>query len=163
MSKIEQKLLDYSEAGTYRKKSVLLKSSIRLADSEEKIDTVIDGKLERSGITKPGDYIVTGSKGEEYIIKSEKFPTLYEENPNKPSEFRSKNWGVAIFAESDITIVRSDGTEVSAKKGDALFNSAVTNTINVIDRDIFEKDYRPEPRQGQTPAALPKVSRKHAP
>lgn len=138
--------LDFNAAAAYRKKATILKANVRIATDVEKIDTIVEGKLERSGSTEAGDYVITGGKGEEYIIKAAKFPTLYEENPANPAEYRSKNFGLAIVASDELSITRTDGTTVNAKAGDVLFQSKVTNTVNVIDKEIFAKDYRQEAR-----------------
>lgn len=147
---LESNLKDKFATSTFfRKTSTLKASDIRLSDGGEHIVTIVDGKQEREGTTKPGDRVVTGTKGEEYIITREKFPTLYEQDPHNPEIFRSKNCGWAIQLDEDATIERADQVPVSGKKGDALFYSPVTQTLNVIDAPIFDKSYKPEPSDAE--------------
>ncbi len=136
---------NFAQSAFFRKTSVLKAADIRLSEGNEHIVTIVDGRTEREGITKPGDHVVTGQKGEQYIVTKEKFPTLYEPDPNDAGIFRSKNAGWALTLEDDATIVRNDGTEVSGKKGDALLFSFVSATVNVIDAQVFAKSYKPEP------------------
>ena len=57
---------NYSQAESYEKFS---KAQVRLAKSEEKVTTIIDGVVETSNTAKAGDVVVMGTRGEEYIIR----------------------------------------------------------------------------------------------
>lgn len=132
----------FDTAAFYRKTATLSASNVRESAGNEKIVTMVEGRIEREGVTKPGDKVVTGTKGEQYIITKEKFPTLYEVSPEEDAVYRSKNSGWVKTLEEDTTVVRSDGTEITGKAGDALLLSSTTSTLNVIDAGVFAKTYR---------------------
>jgi hypothetical protein len=50
---------------------------IRPAIPGERVETVIDGKLETVNTAGPNDYVARGVKGEHYIIKAETLATRY--------------------------------------------------------------------------------------
>ena len=43
----------------------------RVAEHEEKADSYVDGRFETSNIAYPGDYIIHGTRGEEYVIQND--------------------------------------------------------------------------------------------
>ena len=73
------------ETRTATKKT--LKFKARLLTDSEKIDTVLDGKIETTNTGKKGDYVITGLKGEEWIVPSSKFNDRYNILNNKDNIF----------------------------------------------------------------------------
>lgn len=155
---VNEDKLDWSQALPYRKSSTLLATNVRTADGAEKVVTLnSEGAVEREGITKAGDKVITDNRGQPYIIVQEKFGTLYEIDPASPNQFRSKNNGIAFQTQEPLTILRKDGKEVSAAAGDYVFHSNMTDTVNVVAQAEFEKTYRPDVMDGREsrPAARP--------
>lgn len=143
---ISESELDFWNNGSpqiVRKNARLSAEDFRIATAVEKIDTIVEGNLERSKTATPGDIIVTGKKGELYVIEADKFKSLYREDPKKGGSFISNQTGVWIESRVPTSITREDGTLLSAKKGDAIYYSFLTRTVNVVDRGIFDSDYSP--------------------
>lgn len=65
-----------NEEETFKKKP--LKLNYRIADKEEKIDTIINGVKETNNIAKQGDFIITGVKDEKYVMSKSKVEQRYD-------------------------------------------------------------------------------------
>lgn len=50
----------------------------RVCEKQERIETVLNGQVETANTAEPGDYIVTGLIGEQYVVKPEVFTKRYE-------------------------------------------------------------------------------------
>jgi hypothetical protein len=132
------------EIGFCRKTSKLPVSRVRIAEEGEHIVTLnSEGNLEREGdcVTKAGDRVVTDGRGQPYIIRKEKFESLYEVDPEDPNNFISRNHGFAIQANDAMPVYRADGTTLQAGAGDIIFFSAVTGTTNIISIAEFVRTY----------------------
>lgn len=74
LSKVLQAAIISKKAKTYSKfgsiKAVIVGKS-------QKVDTIIDGVLETTNTAVPGDYIITGPRREEYVVKAETFKKRY--------------------------------------------------------------------------------------
>lgn len=150
MTTIPEEDLDWSKAEAVRKKSVLATKDVRVSEGGEHIVTLNDdGVIEREGTTAKGDRVVTDTRGQPYIVKQEKFPTLYELDPANPEQYRSKNHGLAMKFDGAVTIQRKDGTEINTDELGVLFRSAVTGTVNHITRTEYEKTYAIEAKGPQ--------------
>jgi hypothetical protein len=60
----------------------------RLAQQGERIETVVDGKVETTNTANAEDVVLKGPKGEEYIISGDKFRARYA-GPSLTDEFQS--------------------------------------------------------------------------
>jgi hypothetical protein len=111
-----------SQEKSYQKKSFTLK--FRVADKIEKVETVIDGKKETENTAKTGDYILTGTKGENFVLTPEKFNSRYiiagglaktkpvkifakEYSNQEPVSFTA-SWGEKMILEIGDFLVRND-------------------------------------------------------
>lgn len=97
----------------------------RLAKVGEKIDTIIDGKIETTNMAKENDVIVTGIKGEKYIIKKDKFLIRYK-GPNLSSKDKTYEAIGHCFAIKylgrSVKFKASWGEEMILNKGDYLIS-----------------------------------------
>jgi hypothetical protein len=121
----------------YTKK--ILQKEARIADKEEKIVTIIDGVVETINTANAGDYIVKGERGEEYVLKADKFEKLYE----KVSEniYQTKREEViAIELTEDIKFIAPWGTPMEGKKGDFIIYRNDFDAYR-IEREIFFETY----------------------
>jgi hypothetical protein len=106
----------------YRKKDLYF--DYRVADKEEEILTVINKKVETKNAAKPGDYILTGSMGEQYVLPANKFESRYfiveNKAKTKPVEIKAKiykgppisfqtNWGEEMILEGEDSLVDNSG------------------------------------------------------
>ncbi len=66
----------------------------RISEEVELIDTIIDGVKETSNTAEPGDYVITGTKGEQYIIKPNTFKKRYEVITSEVAKPTGKFYGV---------------------------------------------------------------------
>jgi len=113
---------DFSNAPTYRKTSPLDKSQVETAAKKQDVVSIINGLEETRNTAGPGDKIITGVKGERYVIKEANFGDLYEEDPSNPSRYISKNVILALSL-SENTEIRLLGVRSSERiKEDLLFN-----------------------------------------
>ena len=61
----------------------------RVAEQEEQVDTFVDGVFETTNTATEGDYIILGTRGEEYVVRSDVAPDKVdlEQLPNSiPAE-----------------------------------------------------------------------------
>ncbi len=83
-----------TEEKTYVKKELTF--NFRIAEKEEKIVTEIDGEKETENTAKEGDYILTGSKKEVYVLSPKKFESRYTvvdgKAKTKPVEILAKEF-----------------------------------------------------------------------
>jgi len=96
-------------------------------------------------MAKPGDYIVTGALGERYVIPGNRFDRLYEADPAKPGEFRSKGTVLAVLLTEPVTFKapwgeqqRIDAGGVLVKNGDDIYGiaeQAFAETYGRADKD----------------------------
>lgn len=121
---------------SYRKKSLYF--DYRVADKEEEIVTVINKKVETKNIAKPGDYILTGSLGEQYVISPNKFESKYSIVENKaktkPVEIKAK-----IYKGPPISFQASWGEEMILEGEDSLIDSS--GEYYRIDANAFSNTY----------------------
>ena len=107
---------------TYVKKELTF--DFRIADKEEKIVTEIDGEKETENVAKEGDYILTGSKKEVYVLSPKKFESRYTvedgKAKTKPVEILAKRfegkklnfkapWEEDMIIKSSDFLVKNDG------------------------------------------------------
>lgn len=107
----------------YIKKPVKLSYRI-VKDNPEKVETKFDGKLETTNTAKVGDWILTGVKGEKYVLSEKKVlekykiidATTIEANPSKikakkfsgkKMEFKA-SWGELMVLEPGDFLVSND-------------------------------------------------------
>ncbi len=156
---IDPKIIDFSGAAVFRKTARLAQDKIEVAKSEQVVVTVIAGKPETRNVAKPGDYIVTGTLGERYVIPGNRFDRLYEPDPSRPGELRSKGTVLAVLLTEPVTFKapwgeqqRIDAGGVMVKNGDDIYGiaeAAFAETYGRADRDgkVFVGLDAPLPQQ----------------
>lgn len=143
---------DFSKAPRYRKTATIRADQVQVAKGGEEVITRQpnkDGKgsfVETKNVAKPGDRIVTRSPGDSYVISSEKFPKLYEADPNNPGVYRSANSGRAVRVKQDVQIkVKwSTGQEEiqTIKKGGVIFKSDIDGSVYGNQKHTFDTDFQ---------------------
>lgn len=144
---------DFSKAPRYRKTATLDASQIEVAQAEQEIVTVIDGKEETRKTAKPGDFIITGVKGERYVIGKDKFPKLYEQDPKNPDTYVSKGVRKALPLIEDTKIQASWGPMDVAKGGVVVLEDDGKGVYG-IEKGAFEKSYGRADQNGEVFVAL---------
>jgi len=156
---IDPKIVDFSGAAVFRKTARLAQDKIEVAKAEQEVVTVIAGKPETRNTAKPGDYVVTGTLGERYVIAGNRFDRLYEPDPSRPGEFRSKGTVLAVLLTEPVTFKapwgeqqRIDAGGVMVKNGADIYGiaeAAFAETYGRADREgkVFVGLDAPLPRQ----------------
>jgi|GEM_PF-6008853 len=137
---------DFSKAPLYRKTARLSESQVAVAKGGEEIVTrQPDGKggsfVETKRTAKAGDRIVTRSPGDSYVVSSEKWDKLYERDPSKPGEYRSRSTGRAVRVKEDVQIKAPWGEMQTIKKGGVIFRSEVDGSVYGNQKQTFGADF----------------------
>lgn len=142
---VDPKAVDFAGAASFRKTARLAQDKIEIAKAEQEVVTVLAGKPETKNVAKIGDYIVTGPFGERYVIAGNRFDRLYEADPAKPGEFRSKGTVQAVLLTEAVTFKapwgeqqRIDAGGVMVKNGDDIYGiaeAAFAETYGRADKD----------------------------
>lgn len=142
---IDPKSASFAGAATFRKTARLTQDKIEVAKAEQEVVTILAGKPETRNVAKPGDYIVTGTLGERYVIAGNRFDRLYEPDPGRPGEFRSKGTVLAVLLTEPVTFKapwgeqqRIDAGGVLVKNGDDIYGiaeAAFAETYGRADKD----------------------------
>lgn len=127
-----------ADRGCIYQKQLITKKA-RIAKEEQEIVTIINGDVETTNTAHAGDFIVTGSSGEEYVITKDKFNKLYEEvseglYQTKPDEIR------AVETSEHISFEAPWGGEMVANPGDFIVYRSETDAYR-IERQTFLDTY----------------------
>jgi hypothetical protein len=143
---------DFTDAPLFRKTATIPVANVAFAKGGEKVVTLQSESsgqfVESTNIAQPGDAIVTRSAGDSYIPK--KFSNNFEINPGNPAEYRSKNFGRAIFQDEDFIIAAPWGEDQTIKAGGVVFQSLAGASPEVYGNQAasFEADYAREAADG---------------
>jgi hypothetical protein len=138
----EASSFDFSNAPTYRKTSTLDKSQVETAATKQEVVTVINGKEETRNTAEPGDKIITGVKGERYVIGQAKFGSLYEEDPSNPARYISKNVILALPLSENTELTAPWGEKQRALKGGVVAQRVGSpSDVYLIDEGAFKATY----------------------
>ncbi|OGE32839.1 hypothetical protein A3C59_04420 [Candidatus Daviesbacteria bacterium RIFCSPHIGHO2_02_FULL_36_13] len=127
--------------------------SARVAEATEEVVTHIQGKEETRNTANPGDYVITGPQGEQYVLAANKFQARYRPVEEKPGTFEAFGkiravtnphaekiaivpaWGGYQYGEPDCMVATTVDvvTEVPGNLDD----------IYIIDKKSFDETYRP--------------------
>lgn len=117
----------------------------RRASDGERITTQINGQAETTNTAQSGDWIVTGAKGEQYILSDDKFSTRYAKTA-KPGEYRAVGGCFAFELPAGISFrfLAPWGEEMLANGGDYLASTKPTGDDDIyrIERSVFHSTYR---------------------
>jgi hypothetical protein len=136
---------DFSQARVYRKTATLLKSNVEIVTGTQEIYTIINGRLETKNTAHIGDRIITGVKGERYILNAENFAATYEEDPADTARYISKNFIYALQPDDNIELTAPWGERQRAVRGGYVAQRlGHLNDIYLIEEDAFHRTYRLE-------------------
>ncbi|MEJ0052216.1 MAG: hypothetical protein WDN02_13565 [Methylovirgula sp.] len=160
MKRVTANDFDFTGAPLFRKTATIPVASVVFGKGGEKVVTLQSGAAgqfaETINIAQLGDAIVTRSAGDSYIPK--KFSNNFEINPGNSNEYRSKNFGRAIFQEEDFVIMAPWGEDQTIAAGGVVFQSLVGDSPEVYGNQghSFEADYAREAADGALlPLTLP--------
>jgi hypothetical protein len=148
----EKENYDFNQAGLYRKTATLDKANIVTAVGGEALTTIVNGQVETKNVAAEGDKIVTGSQGEQYIIKADKFPKLYEEDADNADRFVSKGVRKVLFLTEDTVIKASWGEEQFIKAGGAVVEDG--DHAYGIEAKAFDETYGRANQDGKVVVAM---------
>mgnify|MGYP001408462162 CR=1 FL=1 len=146
--RIDPQALDFKDAPYFRKIENIDVNSVRVATATEQIQTIVDGKDETPNTANVGDYIITGVKGEQYVLTSDKFNKMYEINPENHQQYRSKNHGYAIQVSEDVVISAPWGEDQKIYAGGGIFKSTVDGDVFGKQASTFEATFGRESANG---------------
>ncbi len=160
MRRVTANDFDFTSAPLFRKCATIPVANVVFAKGGEKVVTLQSGAAgqfaETINIAQLGDAIVTRSAGDSYIPK--KFSNNFEINPANSDEYRSKNFGCAIFQDEDFVIMAPWGEDQTIAAGGVIFQSLAGDTPEVYGNQgrSFEADYAREAADGSLlPLTLP--------
>lgn len=118
-----------------------LELEFRIAERPERVVTSIDGEQETVNKAEEGDYIITGVKGEKYILTPKKFNDRYIVAGNKartkPVEITAKQ-----YKGKSISFMASWGEEMILNYNDFLVRNV--NEYYRIEKNAFREIYEPK-------------------
>jgi hypothetical protein len=118
-----------------------LELDYRIAEKPEKVITSIDGEQETVNKANEGDYIITGVKGENYVLDPKKFNERYFIDGNyaktKPVEITAKQ-----YKGKNMSFMAKWGEEMKLNYNDFLVRNG--NEIYRIERRAFTETYEPK-------------------
>jgi hypothetical protein len=144
---------DFSRAPMFVKIATLPVENFRIAEQRERVTTRQPNKgggefVETTGIAEQGDWIVTRAKNDQYVIKADLFPLLWEIDPNNRNRYRSKNFGKAIRVNKDVTIDAPWDAKQHIKAGGVIFLSFATGVVYGNQKETFEADFARQAKDG---------------
>jgi hypothetical protein len=111
--------------------------------------TYVDGVKETSNTCNNGDYIISGVKGEKYVVLAKKLPTLYNlieevlvtrQQPRKVVKI-TKPLLKKVNIKEPVDFTASWGEELTLTAGDFLVKEEEGKYYK-IDGDVFKKTYK---------------------
>lgn len=127
-------------ARTYKKFGIV---HARPAKAGEHIVTIVDGKQETTNTAHEGDYVVTGPKGEEYIVKGDVFARRYVKG-TKANTWVPVGSCIAIpWVGPSVTFTASWGEAMTINPGDML--AATPDGLDKpyrIEKNVFKETYK---------------------
>lgn len=135
---------DFSKAPVYRKTAVLKKSQVKIAAKKQDVVTMINGQEETRNLARAGDVIVTGVKGERYVMKPAHFRALYEEE--KPGRWRAKTKVRALTLVENTELLAPWGERQRTRKGGVVVQRVgKPRDVYLIEAKAFAETYAPAP------------------
>jgi hypothetical protein len=139
MKKVSKEDFDFSKAAEYRKIGLVPKVDVRVAETEETVISFASGGVETKNQALPGDYILKGSAGGGYVIKSHRFFEIYEEDPVQRDSYRTKITRNGLLLLEDVSFVAAWGEEQVTKAGGVIIEAGPY--VFGVDRDSFVREY----------------------
>ncbi len=106
------------------------------------VATVLDGDIETSIIAYPGDFVLSGSKGENYVVRFEKMAQLYERAADdaKVMVVIPQTRMAACYMGDDGVFEPTWGGQMVLKKGDYVIREGA-NKYYRIGQGVFKETY----------------------
>ncbi len=113
---------------------------VQEAKGDENLTTEVNGHVETTNTAKAGDFIVTGTQGEQYIIGAIKLHERYTLSEDKTQATTKPVVITFEYATTDMQFEASWGEDMFMKAGDAIVteNGKIGYGIN---RKAFEETY----------------------
>lgn len=123
---------------TYKKRQLTF--DVEIANEPKNVTTIIDGEEETTNKANKGDYILTGSKGEKYVLTPEKFNKRYvmvgsSKAKTKPVKIKAKEY----TQNEQIRFMADWGEQMILNKGDFLVNN--NGEFYRIEKEAFHNTY----------------------
>ena len=135
---------DFAKAPVYRKIAALKKSHVKVAAKRQDVITHINGVEETRNVARPGDLIVTGTRGERYVITPRHFRALYEDDPDRRGRYRAKTKVRALRLPENTELLAPWGEKQRARKdGVVVQRIGRPRDIYLIDAQAFRDTYAP--------------------
>ncbi|TCJ17503.1 hypothetical protein EPD60_04750 [Flaviaesturariibacter flavus] len=117
----------------------------KVADREEEVVSVIDGVEETRNRAFPGDYIVTGTRGERFVVKPESFRKRYRDKGNGIAEAAGECWAARYDGPSfEFDSPWQQGARIFCAPGDYLVApDAEFSEVYRIEAAVFAETYVP--------------------
>jgi hypothetical protein len=126
-----------ASGATWNKK--LFQKVARVATGEELVVTMIDGVEETRNVAQSGDYVLTGPKGEQYVLGKAKFEKLYRHIEGNVYE-TLPDAVQAVEVTQPLNFEAPWGGEMIAEVGDYIVYRSATDSYRV-EREIFLDTY----------------------
>jgi len=106
------------------------------------VDTVLDGGVETTTIAYPGDFVLSGSRGENYVVRFENMARLYKRSDDDPKimEVIPQVRMAACYMGEDGVFEPTWGGQMVLKKGDYVIREG-KNKYYRIEKKVFEETY----------------------
>lgn len=140
---------DVEKVDTPKATKKIFRLSALISDKEQEVVTIIDGEEETRNIAHKGDYIVTGTKKEQYVLTPSQIKKRYKvfyEHPVHSAIVAIETLPVEIEcseSENNFTFTASWGETMIAKVGDFLVYEDEKLSYR-IDREVFFNTYELE-------------------
>ena len=134
---------DFSKSLVYRKTSTIPVSNVKKVAQRTQVITKIDAFEETKNVANPGDFIVTGFKGEQYVIRGDRFYNLYELD-SSGSNYISKNQVRARVLKDSSRLFAPWGEMQVVRAGGYICQSCdEPKDVYLVDKEVFENTYAP--------------------
>lgn len=129
---IDPKTIDFSNAPLFRKIEPLHKDNIEIAEEDQEVITYFEDEHEETRNTVyKGDYIITGLAGERYALRPDKFTQKYEQDPQNPDLYQSKNTGRAVLVTEAVSFKAPWGEKQMMQPGSSIMMSGPDDIFGI--------------------------------
>ena len=106
------------------------------------VSTVLDGGVETTTIAYPGDFVLSGSKGENYVVRFEKMAQLYERaaDDHKVMVVIPQTRMAACYMGDDGVFEPTWGGQMVLKKGDYVIREGKNKYYRIL-QNVFNDTY----------------------
>jgi len=117
--------------------------SYTVAKNETKVETITSDGKETQNVAQPNDIIMSGPSKENYVVKSSKFPKLYQGNIGETVFPEQSTRMVAIYTGDDtVNFTAPWGESMILKPGDYLVKDGDQGYYRIA-KNEYEQTYNP--------------------